>query len=277
MTRQKLNPARKRELIALAEEVASLYSPGKGSVDLEVIIRDSDIDVHYDDYEDAFHGALEVSGEEFHIHINTSRCGPKDSVRSRFTKGHELGHFFIDEHRLALLSGHDPHGSTCGMFDSAETPEELEADFFAANLLMPPLRFIKQVRENESPLKAIERISKYFKTSITATALHYITNAANRCAIIRWTDECEFAWNFVGNGYHASHFHKPFYADGMQPIKDSATDEVLSGREKQSESVSTTAMAFKGVASGGNRDLLLKEESLSLGNYGFMTIFSDLP
>lgn len=276
MPGQRISSYRKCELIALAEEVVSIDSPAEGAVNLEAIVKRNEIGLHYDDYGDSFHGALEVSERRFHVHINTNHCGQKTSARSRFTLGHELGHFFIDEHRIALLSGKKPHGSTCGLFDSAETPEELEADFFAANLLMPPSRFLRKIKANETPLKAIERLSGHFKASVTATALHYLKNAANRCAIIRWNGDGEFAWNFVGKGYHASHFHKPIYADGDIPLKDSATERVMSGQEEKAESASTTASVFKGVALGGTRDSLLREEALSLGSYGFMTIFSDM-
>lgn len=277
MPRQKLTPSRKRDLIALAEETVVVYSPDEGAVNLDKIVRECGIGLLFDDYENAFDGALEVSDGEFYIHINTTKCGSRESARARFTKGHELGHFFIDEHRLALLSGENPHGSTCGMFDSAETPEELEADFFAANLLMPPSRFSRLIRDDESPLKAIERMASYFQSSLTATALHYISNVANRCAIIRWDADGTFSWNFVGNGYHAAHFHKPFYAEGEPPLKGSATEEVLSGEISKSEGVSTMSATFKGVSGGGTRDILLREEALVLGEYGYLTIFSDLP
>lgn len=277
MPRQKLTRSRKYDLITLAEEAVEIYSPNDGLVNLDKIIQNCGIGLHLDDYENAFDGALEVSDGKFHIHINTTRCGSGESARARFTKGHELGHFFIDEHRLALLSGENPHGSTCGMFDSAETPEELEADFFAANLLMPPSRFSRLIRDDESPLKAIERMAAYFQSSLTATALHYISNVANRCAIVRWDSDGQFSWNFVGNGYHASHFHKPLYAEGASPLKGSATEEVLSGESSRSEAVSTMSTSFKGVAVGGPRDILLKEEALALGEYGYLTIFSDLP
>lgn len=58
----------------------------------------------------------------------------------RFTLAHELGHYFIDQHRRGLEEGKvRSHGSVVE-FES-ELPIEQEADTFAASLLMPRERF----------------------------------------------------------------------------------------------------------------------------------------
>ncbi len=273
----KIGPSRLRDLLALAEEVANCHSPASCMTDMRKIIRENSIGLHFDDYGDAFDGALELAGGAFHIHINRTRCGHVDSDRTRFTLGHELGHFFIDEHRQALQSGAAPHGSTCGMFDNADTPEEMEADLFAANLLMPPSRFLPSVPRGKSPLEAILSLAAKFKSSLTATAIHYASIAADRCAIIRWNADGTFAWKKVGGAYYAEGFRKPRYAAGHLPAPDSATGLVIAGKVAQAETASTMGTVFLNVAAGGNRDHILREEALVLGGYGFMTIISDHP
>lgn len=272
---KRLSQSKKADLVVLAGEVVRYHSPNSGATDLLRIIRENEITLHFDKYGDAFDGALEFADGDFHIHVNLERYGSRDSDRARFTIAHELGHFFIPEHRLALLSGQESHGSTCGLFDSAESPEELEADLFAANLLMLPERFLGALRATDSPLSAIKHLSSLFRSSMTATAIHYASVAANRCAIIRWNPNQEFAWCKIGIEYKVEGFNRPKYADCVNPETDSATGMVFAGQVAEGKTVSTMAMLFSNVAAGKSRDHLLIEEAVVLGAYGFMTIISD--
>ena len=273
---KRLAQSRKADLVTLAEEVVKYHSAEGRATNLLKIVSENEIGLHFDDYGNSFDGALEIADGQFHIHVNLSKCISPDSGRSRFTLAHELGHFFIEEHRHALISGEQPHGSTCGMFDSADTPEELEADIFAAYLLMPPSKFISAIRSSDSPLAAIKHLATLFRSSLTSTAIHYASVAADRCAIVRWTADGEFAWPRIGKGYYAEGFRRLQYANGSIPAPDSATGIVIAGSEQESETVSTTPVLFTHVAAGRFRDHLLKEEAIALGEYGFMTIISDL-
>src|SRR5207247_1657430 len=93
-------------------------------------------------YGDAFDGLLEHRSGRFHVYANLDRVEREDSPRARFTLAHELGHYFIDEHRNALAAGLAlSHPSFCD-FES-DLPVEKEADHFASNLLMPAKGFRK--------------------------------------------------------------------------------------------------------------------------------------
>ncbi len=61
----------------------------------------------------------------------------------RFSVGHELGHYFLDGHIDQVLPKDGIHTSYAG-FVSAD-PYELEADQFAAGLLMPSTPFKRTV------------------------------------------------------------------------------------------------------------------------------------
>lgn len=273
---KRLSQTRKDDLVTLAEEVVKYHSTEGRATDLLKIVSENDIGLYYDDYGDSFDGVLEFADGRFHIHVNLRKCSGRDSGRARFTLAHELGHFFIEEHRHALISGEQPHGSTCGMFDSADTPEELEADIFAAHLLMPPSKFLSAICSSDSPLAAIKHLATLFRSSLTSTAIHYASVAADRCAIVRWTADGEFAWPRIGTGYFAEGFRRLQYANGSVPARDSSTGIVIAGSKQESETVSTTPTLFTHVAAGKYRDHLLKEEAIALGNYGYMTIISDL-
>ena len=79
---------------------------------LEKIVLDEKLSVFYDCYEDAFDGMTIYDRNKFYIHLNTDRGNRNDSERGRFTLAHELGHYFIDAHRIGLKKGLlEPHPS----------------------------------------------------------------------------------------------------------------------------------------------------------------------
>src|SRR5688572_17919165 len=86
-------PRERREFLAdLAENVWQTFS-GDVPVFLDTIVEDNGLTMSHGDYGDAFEGLIEHRSGKFHIYINTGRT-PAGSPRSRFTLGHELGHFF---------------------------------------------------------------------------------------------------------------------------------------------------------------------------------------
>ena len=102
-----LSAAHKREIAELAEAVAEEYSP-EAKVEPEKIAQAKEITLSFGSYSDAFDGMLEHLAGRFHIVCNLDRVGQRNSPRARFTLGHELGHFYIDEHRNALTHGRAP-------------------------------------------------------------------------------------------------------------------------------------------------------------------------
>lgn len=88
--------------------------------------------------------------------------------RTRFSVGHELGHFFIEEHHTYLLRGGKPHGSRSEY--SSSLMIEREADAFSAALLMPKRIMEELVNDGELTLENIEAWAAMFQTSLSATA-----------------------------------------------------------------------------------------------------------
>src|SRR5262249_47384771 len=87
----------------------------------------------------------------------------------RFNVGHELGHYFLDGHLDHLLKDNDEHASRAG-FVSGD-PYELEADNFAAGLLMPAGLCRRLIARRDPDLATIEALSGDCRTSLTATAI----------------------------------------------------------------------------------------------------------
>jgi hypothetical protein len=97
----------------------------------------------------------------------------RNSGRVNFSLAHELGHFYIPEHRRLLRAGLT-HNSVADY--GSKAPYEREADRFAANLLMPQELFIKHVEEKHSgfcTLKNLRSMAEHLGTSISSTAVRY--------------------------------------------------------------------------------------------------------
>ena len=101
----------------------------------------------------------------------------------RFSIAHEIGHYVLDGHVDHIFpSGDDLHSSKAG-FVSGD-PFELEADHFAAGLLMPDPLFSREVRRFGDGLEAVEGMARACRTSLTATAIRYAETATVPVAVV---------------------------------------------------------------------------------------------
>jgi Zn-dependent peptidase ImmA (M78 family) len=182
---------RKNQIIKLAESIANDFSDGNLTL-LDSIAKDEELYFFFDNYEDAFDGMLVYDSSEFYIHINVDTGNRENSKRGRFTFAHELGHFFIDEHRLGLKYGLlEPHGSFHNL--NQKNRMEFEADYFASCLLMPQDKFRKQSGGKKFSLDTILNLSESFHTSMLSTIIrfgeigtHEIFAAVSKNNIAQW-------------------------------------------------------------------------------------------
>lgn len=196
-----LSKNREIELSELAEFIADQYCP-KSIIEPSIIAEAKGITFCYGDYENAFDGLIEHENGNFHIYINSKNNRP-DSPRARFTFAHELGHYFIDEHRQALLSGKTPSHPSYVNF-SSKNPVEIEADFFAASLLMPENRVKKDCYRKKFCYELVEELSKKYNVSITAAILKLMTidhhplmivvSINNRIKWFKYSHDFPFKW-----------------------------------------------------------------------------------
>ncbi len=186
---------REEEIALLAESLAT-DAFGYGYVDpIELIEQAGDITLSCGSYGDAFDGLLEYDGSGFHIFANEERFTRLDEGRGAFTLGHELGHYYIDEHRLWMEA--NPGESHPSFLFSAETngvPHEREADIFASNLVMPRISFRRFVRSPAPGAEVIVATAEHFRCSRTSTAIRFCELEPFPCAIIRWSGTGEFLW-----------------------------------------------------------------------------------
>jgi hypothetical protein len=124
-------------------------------------------------------GMLLRHGDEFGILYATHI--PSEGFR-RFSVGHELGHYFLEGHIDHFLPEDGIHTSYAGFISA--NPYELEADQFAAGLLMPSALFKRALARRDAGLETIESLATLCKTSLTATAIRYAELTEDAVAIV---------------------------------------------------------------------------------------------
>lgn len=151
-----------------AEQV--LHELGQTSIPVDVmsIARDRKIKVLAKEAGIGVSGMLIRVGDNFLIayatHINNDGF-------QRFSIAHELGHYFLDGHIDHVIGENGIHESRAGHVSRDEY--EIEADHFAAALLMPRRAFVTAACEVGDGLAGIEMLASRCRTSLTATAIRY--------------------------------------------------------------------------------------------------------
>ena len=163
-----------------AEQLLDKLGKNDPPIDPFLIAKEHDIMVESKEFDKAaVFGCLLKMGNNFVILHSTNI---RNEGFIRFTVAHELGHYFLPGHVNALFTNRNLHYSQSN-FVSAN-PFELQADYFAASLLMPSQLFLKELRRAGEGFVAIKSLANTFKTSITATAIRFATYAEDPVAVI---------------------------------------------------------------------------------------------
>ena len=99
----------------------------------------------------------------------------------RYSVSHELGHYFLPEHPDAVLID-GIHESRAGYV--SKDRYEMEADGFAAGLLMPRHLFFPALESAGQGVAAIKNLASLCKTSLHATAIRYSQCVREPVAIV---------------------------------------------------------------------------------------------
>jgi len=182
----------------------------------------------------------------------------------RFSVGHELGHYFLEGHIDHVLPKDGVHTSHAG-FISAD-PHELEADQFAAGLLMPSAPFKRALSGHDAGLAAIESVAGLCKASLTAAAIRYAELADAAVAIVISTgptiDFC-FMSETIKSVPQLSWLRK-----GTPVPQDTVTAKLNANARRVADGVRDEADIDVIDWLGGNRSVRATEQVVGLGNYG---------
>ena len=169
------------------EEEASQVQAAMGEqtppIDVLGIAREEDILLAPGAYGGEFEGRIEYHrGKGKFLLLYPQQGGTRGPSRIRFSVAHELGHYYLPEHRRLLLGG-EAHYSKPGFV--CDNRLEREADRFAASLLLPRETLADLLRRKAVlNLKEILDLSSDWHTSLTCAAIRYVEFASDPCAVI---------------------------------------------------------------------------------------------
>ncbi|MGO9060286.1 MAG: ImmA/IrrE family metallo-endopeptidase [Candidatus Binataceae bacterium] len=182
----------------------------------------------------------------------------------RFSIAHELGHYFLDGHIDHILPGDGTHTSQAGFVSG--NPYELEADNFAAGLLMPDGPFRRALDKCGSGLLAIESMANLCRTSLTATAIRYAELTDDAVAVI------------VSTGLTIDHCRLSETMKSLRELKwlrkgspvpiNTATAWLNANAERVARSARAAEEIDVMDWLGGVRSVKALEEVVGLGSYG---------
>lgn len=117
--------------------------------------------------------------------------------QKRFVIAHELGHYFLHPRTRQIESVSRDQANN---WSEQQEVEEYEANIFAAELLMPSAMFCPRIKGKRPSFDLIESLQKDFKTTLTATAVQFVLNTKEECAIVS-SSERHRLWYILSSGF----------------------------------------------------------------------------
>lgn len=186
--------------------------------------------------------------------------------RVRFTQAHELGHYIL--HRAAQTE----FNCTDQDMDDWQADErriEIEADSFAANLLMP----LDDFRQQISPRVDFEQLgdcAARYGVSLTAAALRWVSATDKKVVLIASNDGF-MRWSYSSESARKSGaFFKARRHTIELPVASVAADESV---VRESAGTTVPASVWFSDASSGTK---LREMKIASEQYGVLTLL-ELP
>lgn len=255
----------RRFSLILARQTAEAFLRDEGINDLPIdpfaIAKSRDIVVQgKPENHDGVSGMLLRHGNDFGIIYATHI--PSLGFQ-RFSVSHELGHYFLPGHIDHVLKD-GPHISRAGFVTNDMF--ELEADHFAAGLLMPETPFRRAIDRHEPGLDAIKAVAEQCITSRTATAIRFaeLTDAA-AAVIVSTGDTIDYC--FMSDAMKSLPKLDWLRKGSPLPLGTATArlvaqrDAVLAGEEVADEVDVRDWL-------GGTESAMVSEESIGLGQYG---------
>lgn len=148
------------------DDQKKIYGKYKNTFPFKIVefINELGIKVIASDMSNNISGSITKMGETFTIYINNSHA----STRLRFTLAHELGHYFNDREYLESNNQiQDLSKQANPNIDCSMQKMDVEANKFAANLLMPEEKFKEIWNLKNTP----EKVANFFGVTIEAVKI----------------------------------------------------------------------------------------------------------
>lgn len=182
-----------------------------------------------------------------------------DRRRVRFSIAHELGH--LEMHRREPIFPCGPDSINAWPSKQSATSLEIEANEFAAALLLPEQLFAPLCTETDPSMDVVVSLANKFKVSRMATARRYVQFCYDPVAVV-WSERRYIRW-FQSNQAFAEY---GFFVDVNSLLND-ATVASRFFNDEQLPTVPRSVRASAWMMSGEFKDILLQEQCIGMPNY----------
>jgi Zn-dependent peptidase ImmA (M78 family) len=165
----------RRKLIRkIVEDVLKKTGITQPPVSVETIAKQINLRVRFEPFDGNLSGCIVRQGGEVTIGINSFH----HKNRQRFTLAHEIGHFFLHKGEEIIVDRSFRVNLRDSEAAKAESPEEIEANYFAAELLMPTKFLLKDLDGKAIDIESDEDIRELSsRYHVSSQALSYrLTN-----------------------------------------------------------------------------------------------------
>lgn len=206
-------------------------------------------------------GMLLRAGERFGIGYATH---VDNTGFQNFSIAHELGHYFLEGHVEAVLAHGNRHESQAGF--RSDDPYELEADHFAAALLMPEALFAAAIAEAGQGVAAVEHLAGRCITSLTATAIQYAQHTGDVVAVVVSAGK-EVRYCFMSSAMEEiAGGNRISKGEPLPPETPTFNFTGVPDRVARAERTSGTSELQDWI--GGRHQVEMDEDVIGLGKYG---------
>ena len=129
--------------------------------------------------------------------IVTVNSAIKFEGQKRFVIAHELGHFFLHPTTRQIET---VDADQLNNWSEKQEIEEYEANLFAAELLMPESLIMPRIKGKNPSFDLVASLAEEFRTTFTATAVQYVLNTTEECAIVSCTERKRL-WFILSRGF----------------------------------------------------------------------------
>lgn len=178
--------------------------------------------------------------------------------RRRFAIAHELGHWLLHKNVSQVLA--------CTSLDMVAqyqgSEPEIEANYFAAALLMPESLFGPRVRGHRPSAERVKSLAAAFDTSLTATAVRCVELADDYCAVVI-SEQGQVRW------WRASaDFAEHFWIDPGSPLSRYTVAGSIGQGEPVPKGPEEVDLECWLPGARGIESSIIVEEVISLDSYG---------
>ena len=134
---------RKSTIYKLAQSLLLSTQVSEPPVPVETVAQLLDLKISLEPFEGEISGCTIRRGDKAVIGVNSLH----HPNRQRFTIAHEIGHFFLHKGEQIIIDRSFRINFRDDESGKAENPEEIEANYFAAELLMPLDFLLKDLKD----------------------------------------------------------------------------------------------------------------------------------